>query len=71
MAVYNVTNQVLTALDTRLNDTKTTLETRRALWNKLPPEKRRAWIDAGTIPDPILDRLWKLYQWLKSFFGEA
>ena len=71
MAVYNVTNQVLTALDTRLNDTKTTLETRRALWNKLSPEKRQAWIAAGTIPDPILDRLWKLYLWLKAFFGEA
>lgn len=69
MAVYNVTNQAVSTLDSRLADVKASLETRRALWAALPQTKRDVW--KVTCPDPILDRLWKLYVWLKEFFGEA
>jgi len=70
MAIYNVTNVQVTQLESRIGDAKTFLESRRVLWNALSPEKKRTWIN-GTIPDPILAKMWALYQFLKQFFGEA
>jgi len=71
MAIYDVTNLAVTTLESRISDVKTRLEERRALWAALPDLKRRAWRDAESIPDPILDKMWKLYQFLKEFFGDA
>jgi len=69
MATYNLTTAQSTTLQSRIDDAKVFLETRRVLWNALSPEKKKAWIN-GTIPDPILAKMWALYQFLKSFFGE-
>ena len=70
MAIYNVTSVQATQLESRIADAKTFLESRRALWSSLPANKKRQWID-GTIPDPILAKMWTLYQFLKQFFGGA
>ncbi len=68
MAVYNTTNQVKNGLENNLSNARTTLESRRGLWQKLPPEKREEW--KKSCPDPVISEAWKMYQHLKEFFGE-
>lgn len=68
MATYNITNQQITTLQARIDDAKVFLESRRALWNALSPEKKRQW--AENCPDPVISRMIALYKFLRSIFGE-
>ena len=69
MAIYNITSANVTKLQGNIDAVKLQLEPRRVLWASLTQEKRDQW--KISCPDPVIDLLWKLYIWLKAFFGEA
>lgn len=68
MAVYNITSNARAQLQTKLEDAKTLLSGRKTLWNSLSPEKKAQW--KVSCPDPVIDLMYKVYLWLKDFFGE-
>ena len=46
------------------------LDKRIEIWQKIPPEKKRAWIKSDK--DPIMSLAWDLYKYLdRNFFGEV
>lgn len=68
MPTYNITAANVSKLQGYIDNAKIAVESRRALWTALPPAKREAW--KVSCPDPALNLMWKLYVWLKEFFGE-
>lgn len=69
MAVYDISKSQLNALQSRLDEAKAFLESRRALWQRLSPEKRKQWREK--CPDPMLAKLIAIYEYLQKFFGEG
>lgn len=71
MADLNLTGQSILAgpIQTRVNQLKTAMDSRIAVWNRLPVEKKKAWITSGK--DPIMTLAWQIYRYLRdSFFGQ-
>jgi hypothetical protein len=69
MANYNITNNNLTQLRGYISNAKNVLLTHQQLWINAPQNIRDQW--KVSCPDPVLDEAYKLYVWLKNFFGEA
>jgi len=53
----------------KLDDLKAALAARRDVFNRIPENKKRQWIEGGK--DPLMVAAWDLYQWLKDFFKEV
>lgn len=72
MAVLNLTNQstAYTQIAPKMLSLKQELDKRMEVWQKIPPEKKRAWIKSDK--DPIMSLAWDIYKYLdKNFFGEV
>jgi hypothetical protein len=71
MATLTLSNQAAakSAVEPALAQLDSLLESRRAVWERLPPEKRKGWIDKGL--DPVITLAWAHYRYLKSFFKEV
>jgi len=70
MATLSLTNQLTEKADIapKILKLRTLLESRSEVWQKIPYEKRKAWLDSGK--DPILEEAWTMYQYLRdNFFG--
>ena len=64
----NNQRQASNAVKTRTDDLKTLLDSRRAIWEKLPFEQKRVWIRDGK--DPVMSLAWEVYDFLdQNFFG--
>jgi len=58
------------AIAPKLLKLKQLLDERKLIWDKLPDEKRKKWIQSGK--DPVLDIAWDMYKYLhKNFFKGA
>ena len=72
MARLTLSNQLTEKADIapKLVKLRGLLESRKAVWAKLPPESRRKWLDSGK--DPILEQAWEMYVYLRdNFFQEG
>ena len=72
MAPLSLTNQLTEKADIapKILKLRTLLESRREVWQKIPSEKRQAWLESGK--DPILEEAWTMYRYLRDhFFGEG
>ena len=72
MVNLNLSNQKTSRDDIapHLQIMKNQLNERKGVWDKLPNEKKRAWIKSGK--DPIMTLAWQIYKFLKdNFFGEV
>jgi hypothetical protein len=71
MSELNLTGQSTIAgqVQTRINQLKTEMDKRKEIWNRLPVEKKKAWISSGK--DPIMTLSWQVYRYLRdNFFGQ-
>lgn len=71
MATLNLTNQEVDKQDIspKLLKLKNRLDQRKVIWDKLPIEKKKRWIQSEK--DPIMDIAWDMYRYLRNnFFGE-
>ena len=39
---------------------------RKVIWDKLPVEKKKLWIQHASTKDPIMDIAWDVYKWLRD-----
>ena len=72
MAVLTLSNQktAKSTIAPKLLTLKQELDKRMEVWQKIPPEKKRAWIKSDK--DPIMSLAWDLYKYLdRNFFGEV
>ena len=69
MAKLILNSQAIIAgtIGTKVNSLKTALNSRKAIWSKIPSEKKVKWIKSSK--DPIMTLAWNLYQYLDDFFG--
>ncbi len=67
----NLTNQDKKSKDLKpyIKQLTDELDARSALWNKLPPKKRKKIIKDDK--DPVIKLAYKLYKDLKAFFDDA
>lgn len=66
----NLTTQATKAgnIQTQMNQLRNLMEQRKAIWDRLPTAKRKAWIKSGK--DPIMSLAWNTYRYLRdNFFG--
>jgi hypothetical protein len=71
MAELKLTSQSTIAgqVQTRVNQLKTEMDKRKAVWNRISVEKKKAWITSGK--DPIMTLAWQIYRYLRdNFFGQ-
>lgn len=58
-----------TQIAPKLLQLKTQMDARKEVWNKLPRDKKVAWIKSEK--DPIMNIAWSIYKYLRTnFFGE-
>lgn len=71
MADLNLTNQTALAgqVKTRTDQLRTELEKRKGVWDRMPAEKKRAWVKSGK--DPVMGLAWELFKYLKNNFFEG
>jgi len=55
-----------TEVEPKLTALKGGLDSRKELFRKCTPEKRKAWMDK----DPVVKMAWEQFKELKEFFGE-
>ena len=69
MANLNLTGQTAKADQLRpyLVAWKVELDKRRDVWNRLSPEKRRAWVQAAETKDPLFDLFVQLYKYTQTW----
>ena len=69
MAKLILNSQAIIAgtIGTKVNSLKTVLNSRKAIWGKISPEKKVKWIKSGK--DPIMTLAFNIYQYLDGFFG--
>ena len=69
MAKLILDNQTIiaTTIGTKVNSLKAVMDSRKAIWGKIPPEKKVKWIKSGK--DPIMTLAFNIYQYLDGFFG--
>lgn len=71
MATLNLTGQSTSAnqIQTRITQLRVAMEQRKPVWDRMPIEKKRAWIASNK--DPIMSLAWDVFKYLKNnFFGE-
>jgi len=72
MAILSLTNQKTArdAIAPKIANLQSAMETRKEVWQRLPIEKKKAWIKSGK--DPIMMLAWSIYRYLdRNFFGEV
>jgi len=72
MTDLNLTGQSTSAgqIQTRINQLKTAMDLRLAVWNKLSDEKKKKWVTSGK--DPIMTLAWNVYKYLRdNFFAQG
>lgn len=53
----------------RIQTLKDAMDLRKEIWNKLPNDKKIAWIKSDR--DPVMQLAWSIYKYLRNnFFGE-
>lgn len=71
MADLNLTGQSTLAgqVQTRITQLRAAMDLRKPIWDRLPLEKRKAWVTSNR--DPIMTLAWKTYRYLRdNFFME-
>jgi hypothetical protein len=71
MTILNLTSQSVeyTDIAPKLNKLKTLMDARKAIWDKLPDEKKLKWVKSDK--DPIMALAVTVYKYLdKNFFGD-
>lgn len=68
MAILDLTGQATLGgqIQTRVNQLRTALDERKQYWDRMPQEKKKAWIASGK--DPILTLAWQIYRYLRDNF---
>lgn len=68
MAELNLTGQATSAeqIQTRVTQLRNAMELRKEIWNRMPIEKKKAWIASGK--DPIMTLAWQVYRYLRDNF---
>jgi len=68
MAELNLTTQATAgaAIRTRIIQLKTLLEQRKPFWDRMPIEKKRAWIVSDK--DPVMNLAWDIFKYLNNNF---
>jgi len=68
MATLNLIDQATLAgqVQTRINQLKASMDQRKEIWDRLPVEKKKAWILSGK--DPIMSLSWTIYRYLRNNF---
>ena len=72
MADLKLTSQATaaSAIKARTDDMKTLMDARLEVWNRLPDEKKIAWVKSGK--DPVMTLAWNVYRYLRdNFFGQG
>jgi len=72
MADLNLINQQIYTdqIQPKIQQLKTQMDLRIPIWQKISPEKRKAWILSGK--DPLMTLAWNIYNYLKNnFFGDV
>jgi hypothetical protein len=64
---YANSRQTWAKAQANVTDLLVSLESRRAVYEKLPPEKQQAWRENEA--DPLLNGAWKHFLALAEFFG--
>ena len=71
MATIELTNQK--TLETQIKPMMTALQDalgdRLPVWQKIPVEKKKLWLESAK--DPVLTLAWTLYVYLRDFFKEV
>lgn len=64
----NLTGQTTASgqIQTRVTQLRNLMEQRKAIWQRLPIEKKRAWIKSGK--DPVMALAWDVYKYLRNNF---
>ena len=72
MAVLTLTGQAAEKADVapKLVKLKNLMVQRKTMWDKIPHNKRCAWISNAATKDPIVEIAWDVYHWLKVNFFE-
>ena len=60
----NIRNQVAP----KLVQLQQAMDLRKALWDHLPDEKQRRWIQLAPTKDPIMDIAWDVFKYLANNF---
>jgi len=71
MADLNLTGQATLSgqIQTRITQMQTSMNQRKAIWDRLSDDKKRAWIKSGK--DPLMTLAWNIFKYLKNnFFRE-
>jgi hypothetical protein len=73
MADLNLTGQSVKAnqIGVRLLDLKGAMDARKVIWDKLPLEKRKQWVQNAATVDPIMDIAWDIFKYLKRNFYDG
>jgi hypothetical protein len=68
MAYLTLTGQATLSgpIQTRVNQLKTAMDARQAVWDKLPDAKKKKWVTSGK--DPIMTLSWEIYKYLRNNF---
>ena len=68
MAILDLTGQTTSAgqIQTRINALKTLLDQRKPFWDRMPIEKKRAWIASNK--DPVMTLAWDVFKYLNNNF---
>lgn len=72
MTILNLTGQAGAAseINPKIIQLKALMTDRKTLWDKLPPSKKKIWIQNSQTKDPIMFLAWSVYKWLhNNFFG--
>jgi hypothetical protein len=60
-----ITNQI----QQRIVQLRTEMDKRLEVWNRLPTEKKKAWVTSGK--DPLMTLSWQIYRYLRdNFFNQ-
>ncbi len=72
MAELNLTTQTTkaTTIQIQVNVLKTAMDQRKPFWDRMPIDKKKAWIASGR--DPIMNLAWDMFKYLNDnfFHGE-
>lgn len=71
MSDLNLTGQATLAgqVQTRIVQLRNAMDLRKKIWDRLPLQKKKAWITSGK--DPLMTLAWNIYRYLRdNFFGQ-
>ena len=71
MATLNLSDQsaLKNIIAPKIQDLKTAMDSRKVIWDKISPDKKKKWVVSGK--DPIMTLAWSIYRYLRdNFFDE-